>query len=254
MQKPALQSEAKKNKPRGRRIWRLLLEFIVAFAVLGVALYAGANFGALKSKVGFWWGKQFGSDIYFKEEVAGLGAATEIIPPDDRIVIPKINVNVPLLFPGSSETEALLTELDRGVIHYPGTAMPGELGNVFVSGHSSQYAWSNGSYKNIFSLINELQPTDPIIVYYQQEKFIYQVTGQKIVSPNDFSVLDESGGHELSLMTCWPAGTLARRLVVTAELVPPDGKSSSGTGDAVDNLKTQLDKSIEQIKELPPIR
>lgn len=241
-----------KKASRSRR-WRLvIIEFIIVFLVLSAALYAGANFGALKSKVGFWWGKQFGSDVYFKDEVAGLGAATEVIPPDDRIVIPKINVNVPLIFPSSSETDALLAELDRGVIHYPGTAMPGDEGNVFISGHSSQYAWSEGSYKNIFSLIDELNPDDQIIVYFQQKKFVYNVTGQTIVSPNDFSVLDETGGYGLSLMTCWPVGTLARRLVVKAELDEP--VKAQDSNDAAKNIKANLDKSIQQLKELPPVR
>ena len=117
--------------------------------------------------------------------------------------------------------ETFMEELRGGVVRYPGTALPGEMGNVFVFGHSSNYPWVKSEYNDVFALLDTLENGDEITIYYNQKKFTYRVTDRAVVKPGDVKTL-ESRDHtkkELSLMTCWPIGTTLERIIIFAELV-----------------------------------
>jgi len=151
-----------------------------------------------------------------------------VTPPDNRLIIPKINKNIPLI---DSDPQKLMNanwqslektfqeDLKNGVIHYPGTANPGEVGNVFITGHSSYYPWDSGRYKSVFARLKDVEVGDDIIVYYNQEKHHYIVREKKEVKADDVSVLNQGDGKYLTLMTCTPVGTNIKRLVVIAEEV-----------------------------------
>jgi sortase A len=114
------------------------------------------------------------------------------------------------------------TALRDGVVHYPGSAKPGQAGNFFVTGHSSYYAWDSGKYKSVFARLGELVSGDTYTVYYNGDKHTYKVISKKEVLPSDVSVLDQPSGRRYStLMTCTPVGTTLRRLIVTAEEIDP---------------------------------
>ena len=158
----------------------------------------------------------------------------EVGPPDNRMIIPKLELNVPLVTPSF---DSLLKEdwtgvehdiqeaLQDGVVHYPGTARPGQAGNFFVTGHSSYYPWANGKYKTVFARLGELVPGDEFWVYYGGDKHRYIISEKKEVKPSDVTVLDQPTTKRLAtLMTCTPVGTTLRRLIVTAvELDPQTG-------------------------------
>ncbi len=152
-------------------------------------------------------------------------------PPENRIIIPKMRLNVPLVTPSY---EALLRQdwtqvetdiqasLQNGVVHYPGTAKPGQAGNFFVTGHSSYYPWAPGEFKTVFARLHELEPGDEYWVYYNGDKHRYIVRSKKEVSPSDITVLDQPSSERIAtLMTCTPVGTTLRRLIVKAEEVDP---------------------------------
>lgn len=206
-----------------RRIVRIATTFVLLFAVLGGLLFVIANWQALTEKLAWW----FGSGRFKQGEVDGLSAVSEKVPSDDRLVIPKLAVNVPLLFPDSADDGVLLANLQDGVVHYPGTAMPGEEGNLFITGHSSQLAWQAGRYKDVFALLDKLEPGDQVLVYYARTKYVYEVTEERTVDPTEVSILDPTESPTLSLMTCWPVGTIARRLVTSAKLVSAPNKSTT---------------------------
>lgn len=157
---------------------------------------------------------------------AQLNINLDITPYDNRIIIPKIGKNVPLVdvrlnagFDFDHIENIFMQELEKGVVRYPGTAKPGELGNTFIFGHSSNYPWVKGEYNSIFALLDELSFGDEIIVYYNQKKFTYIIREKKVIKPGNVKVLDhDEGKKELSLMTCWPIGTTLNRLIVFAEL------------------------------------
>jgi sortase A len=113
---------------------------------------------------------------------------------------------------------------------------------VFLVGHSSNWLWEDGKYKNVFANINQLKKNDEIIIR-TDDTYIYRVYAKEVVSPNDVSVLKSNSESIISLMTCYPIGTTWKRLIVRAEQVWP-----ASTGDKVENL------DLQQIKLLPSIR
>ncbi len=150
----------------------------------------------------------------------------EITPYDNRIIIPKIGKNIPLVdvqldsgFDFEHIENIFMQELEKGIVRYPGTAKPGEKGNAFIFGHSSNYPWVKGEYNSAFVLLDELIFGDEIIVYYNQKKFTYIIREKKVVKPGNVKILErDKEKKEISLMTCWPIGTTLNRLIVFAEL------------------------------------
>lgn len=151
----------------------------------------------------------------------------EITPYQNRIIIPKIGKNIPLVdiknraLDDSNELNNIfMKELEKGVIRYPGSAIPGKNGNAFVFGHSSNFPWIKWEYNDVFSLLDNVGFDDEIIVYYNQKKYKYIVREKNVITPGDTSVLERNKDKaEITLMTCWPIGTTLNRLIVTAELV-----------------------------------
>ncbi len=140
-----------------------------------------------------------------------------------QISIPKIGVTAPVLWSNSSDN--FTADLDKGVIHYPGTAYPGQLGLAYISGHSSNYIWSKSSYSHIFSRLNELQAGDEFFITVNNSEgdkvsLRYVVTDRREFQPDDQTQFSPSaaGDSEVNLSTCWPLGSTARRMVVSAKL------------------------------------
>ncbi len=249
----------KKNKSK---YIKLFAEFLLFFALISALLFLAVNYNALKGRLSFWVAKtfNFSSHTYFAAKVDGLGVEGDLMPPDDRIVIPKLGVNVPLLVPASLDIEGLLADLNRGALLYPNTALPGQKGNAFIAGHSSQNPWESGRYKTVFSLISNLEFDDPVIVYFEGQKFVYYVENQEIVPSTDLSVLEPTDNATLTLMTCWPVGTTAKRLIVTAHLQSELSVTNSKTHDQVminTGQNSQGLKNEPQVKSparLPAVR
>ena len=156
----------------------------------------------------------------------------KVAPPDNRIVIPKIGKNVPIvevpdhaLRRGDFDMfdEDIQNALRYGVVHYPGTASPGEIGNLFLTGHSSNYPWVESKYNAVFALLPSLEVGDEYSVFYQGELYRYRITEKFEVSPRDVSVLAQPNEKRMStLMTCVPVGTTLKRLILRAEEVMGD--------------------------------
>lgn len=150
-----------------------------------------------------------------------------IIPYENRIVIPKIWKNIPLLNVKAKKVknvkeleDIFMEELTNWIVRYPWSAKPGEEWNSFVFWHSSNFPWIKWDYNDVFALLDNVVFGDEIIAYYWQKKYIYKIKEKKIVKPWDVSVLKrETWKKEISLMTCWPLGTTLNRMIVIWELV-----------------------------------
>ena len=161
-----------------------------------------------------------------------LSFLPEVGPPDDRLIIPKLNLNVPIVIPSvdsllkedwSQLEEDIQTGLQNGVVHYPGTARPGQAGNFFLTGHSSYFPWAPGHYKSVFARLHNLNVGDEYWVYYGGDKHRYIVQSKDEVQPGDVTVLDQPLTQRVStLMTCTPVGTTLRRLIIQSLEVHPD--------------------------------
>lgn len=100
------------------------------------------------------------------------------------------------------------TQLEQGPGHYPESGWPGQPGNVAVAAH------------NVYWLsFSRLRVGDQVVVQTRHGRYVYSITGSKVVSPDDRSVLAQTTEHQLTLTTCYPlwAGAFAtKRLIFTA--------------------------------------
>ena len=124
------------------------------------------------------------------------------------IRIPKIKVDKAIV-QGVS-----LKDLKKGPGHYPTTPMPGQPGNAAIAGHRTTYGAP-------FFELNELDKGDTIFVTTAQGAFEYRVREQRVVRPTEVSVLDPTADNRLTLTTCEPRYSAAKRLIVVADLVGP---------------------------------
>lgn len=160
-----------------------------------------------------------------------LSYLPKVGPPENRLIVPKLGLNVPIVIPPIDSLlkedwtkleEEIQTGLQSGVVHYPGTAQPGQAGNFFVTGHSSYFPWAPGKFKSVFARLPELEVGDEYWVFYGGDKFRYVIEGKKEINPNDVTALDQPINKRISsLMTCTPVGTTLRRMIITAQELDP---------------------------------
>lgn len=115
-------------------------------------------------------------------------------------------------------------DLDKSLIHYSGTALPGQYGNTVIFGHSAlPIFYDPKNYLTIFSTLHTLKKGAKITVNYDGVTYTYEVFDQEIIGPEDVSVLAQTYNDSyMSLITCYPPGTVLKRLVVKAKLVKLD--------------------------------
>lgn len=232
--------------PRPERIWwHELLKFLGLFVFFFTLLALIVMGPTIYTTVTYWFsdgGESYQNDYELPTSSRSFANIEELVsfvdtaeaPVRDSIVIPRINVDAPLVFIEDYSNDAILEAIKDGVGHYPGTALPGRIGNSFLTGHSSYYWWNGGEYNQIFALLHNLEAGDLIYVYYQGDKFIYQMQDSIVVNPNDVHVLDQTDTPTLSLMTCTPIGTNLRRLVVRADLIGSPPVSGTDFEDFID--------------------
>ncbi len=142
------------------------------------------------------------------------------IPEFFSVSIPKLKIENALVktdFTGASPEEFLG--------HYKGSALPGQKGNSFIYGHSVlPWFFNPKNYKTIFSTLGNLETGDNILITYNNKELKYVVENKVTLSPNDVDPLknwkpDYLNDSTISLMTCWPAGTKTKRLIIEATLV-----------------------------------
>lgn len=198
----------------------------VYFVSLFMVIFLFLNAPIILSRVSF---EEAGSSqVITTEELEGAKMAAsapldpgEVIPAGSQIIVPKIGVTAPIVFINSHAEKDIQAALTQGVVHYAGTANPGEIGNAFITGHSSNFWWVKGNYNYIFINLDKLAVGDQAKIYHNGKKFVYSVKETKIVDPKDISVLTQSDTPTLTLMTCVPPGTNWRRLVVKFDQIAP---------------------------------
>lgn len=122
-----------------------------------------------------------------------------------RVLIPKIKLDA-IVVEGVSRQQLL-----AGPGHLQDTVMPGAVGNSVITAHRDTF------FRHIF----ELDKGDEIVIHRGGEIFRYQVTGKKVVKPEDVSVLNPTNDAQLTLITCYPTyyiGPAPERLVVFSKL------------------------------------
>lgn len=221
---------------RRRRFWGRPFKFLGLFAFFFVLLTLIVMGPTIYTKIAYYftapstdYSQKYELPVSVTDDLQAIQDVTSAIdqkisvPSQDTILIPKINVTAPLVYPDQRDNAAILEAIKEGVAHYPNTALPGRVGNVFLTGHSSYYWWSGGKYNQVFALLDKLATGDLIYVYYQGGRYSYRVSRAFVVNPDQVDVLNASDKPILTLMTCTPVGTNLRRLIIQADLIgrPP---------------------------------
>lgn len=110
---------------------------------------------------------------------------------------------------------------EKNLGHLPGSALPGERGNVFITGHSSlPIFFRPDNFQAIFANLPQVRVGDDVNVNALGQEFDYRIISMKVVNPKDTWVVNppDQEGRYLTLMTCVPPGFNIKRLIVLAKL------------------------------------
>lgn len=135
-------------------------------------------------------------DSYASEPVIEMGT----------ISIPKIGVSM-TMYEGIR-----MTTLDYGPGHWPGTALPGQAGNVVVGGHRT-------SKHKVFRNVDQLVRGDEIVFEDANGRHVYRVDRVEIVDPTAVWIVNPTETPTATLFACHPPGSTRQRIVVFADLV-----------------------------------
>ena len=151
---------------------------------------------------------------------AAVNSTLSNVPEFFYLTIPKLGIKNAMI-----ETNSKNLEPDNYLGHYPGTKLPGMVGNTFIYGHSVLPVFFNpNNYKTIFSTLDKLNPGDTFILTYNNKDYEYVVEESKVVEVADLKPRADlkptfMNEDTVTLMTCWPFGTTLKRFVVNATLV-----------------------------------
>jgi sortase A len=134
---------------------------------------------------------------YHPEQVREIGV----------IDIPKINL-VHRIFEGVT-----MNNIDHGPSHWPGTALPGQVGNTVFMGHRV-------TKTHPFRNIDQLVPGDVVVFTIAGVRSVYRVTGHEIVQPGDTWIVNQTPDATGTLFACHPPGSARYRYVVRLKLSP----------------------------------
>ena len=150
------------------------------------------------------------------------------LPPGNRLIIPDLNINAPLIDTEASgvidfSKENFDEELTKGVVKYPTTPIPGNKGNTLIFGHTSSEWWKKNEYGVIFRNIPKLKAGQKFYVIWNGKKTAYEMVERKVVRPkevenyyHEFSDKEES---YLTLMGCYPIWTADKRMMIVAKKI-----------------------------------
>ena len=157
--------------------------------------------------------------------------------PEPKIIIPKINVEAPVVYDEPSiEEKAVQKALERGVVHYATTPNPGEKGNAVIFGHSSGNIINSGKYKFAFILLKSLDKGDTFFVDKDGKRYVYKVYEKYVTAPTDVSILGaRDRPSTMTLVTCDPPGMSTNRLIVVGEQIFPDPNTNKESTVTVQN-------------------
>jgi len=166
--------------------------------------------------------------------------------PEGIITIPKIGVEKVFV------EGVQLTDLAKGPGHYPGTPLPGQIGNAAIAGHRTTHGAP-------FYNVDALAPGDKIFVQTLAGKYTYKVYRAPFaVKPTDYWVVRNTKDAQLTLTSCNPRYSAAERIVIKARLVReesdrPHKQPTSINGRKIrppraDELSTALEGQANSVK------
>ena len=169
-------------------------------------------------------------------------SSTVAVDENPRLLIPKIAVDVPIVWDATPDHDSQMRAMKDGVAWFNirgASARPGQVGNTVLSGHSSNDVFDDGNYKFVFARLEQLKKSDTFYINYQGVRYTYVVSKIRIVTPKQVDALTEPTDKPIvTLITCTPLGTAEKRFLVTGEQISPNPKDAaiaedtSGANDA----------------------
>lgn len=155
------------------------------------------------------------------EEVVATSETEEpgVLP--ERIVIPAIDLDLPVQNVASTDLAVLDEALKDGPVRYVHSALLGEKGNVLIFGHSSHLPVVRNEMYKAFNRVPELSEGDVIKVFGGGREYHYAVVSleQKDTEGADATVSLARDGKRLTIVTCDTLTGKTARFVLEAELV-----------------------------------
>jgi sortase A len=221
------------QRSQSTRTGRILRWSRDAFLVAGVLVLGYSGFVMLDTKL-----YQAHQARLFQQQLSSMRPAIAsadrsrdlpIAPISDgavgRIEIPRIGLAAMILEGTNGRT------LRRAVGHIPGTSLPGQKGNVAITGHRDTF----------FRPLRNVRYGDEITLTTLDGTYRYLVDSTLVVLPKDIHVLDNSSDAILTLVTCYPfyfVGPAPKRFIVRAHEVGGDGIDSDMPDAAAKSIHT----------------
>lgn len=135
--------------------------------------------------------------------------------------VEKYTLSIPKLNVANAEVSTVDYDLEKHLVQYLGTSIPGEKGTSVIFGHSTlPYLFDPNNYKTIFANAHKLEVGDEIYSTVEGVVYKYKIFSVIITEPEDTNILSQSYDNSyLTLVTCTPPGTIWKRLVLRASLV-----------------------------------
>lgn len=142
----------------------------------------------------------------------------EIYEKEDSIEIEKIEISAPIVL---VEKEVDVKKaLDRGVVLWPNSSLPGQKGQTIILGHSAPPNWPKIKYDWVFSNLNLLEKGDEIVIFFQKRKYTFSVEEKIFLNRGQELPKTDPEKSILFLISCWPPGKDFRRIAIKAILKP----------------------------------
>lgn len=137
-----------------------------------------------------------------------------------KIASSDIGLTQTISSPRTADEKTLDEALLKGAVHYPGSGLLGEEGNVLLFGHSSYLLTVFNSAYKTFNGIQNLKTGQMLIVSSGTTAYTYRVTSVRFAKATEDETIDLSKvGRKLTLVTCNSFKTKSDRFVIEAEFV-----------------------------------
>lgn len=195
-----------------------IIKYLGLFVLLAGAVLILLNFDYFGKQIGFFFDQTFVTDTQREQRQE----ENRVVLSENELYIPSLDVRAPIQFVTKANETEFQAALANGVVQYPGTAEIGTVGNTYIFGHSSDFAFSKGKFKTVFALLPNIELGAEILVSNSQKNvYTYKVYEKFVAQKTDVHLLEQktNGKKILTLQTSYPVGTALKRYIVLAEIV-----------------------------------
>lgn len=144
--------------------------------------------------------------------------------PSEGVVlsIPRLGITgVRVMLDVNGQDESIYdTVLRNNVAHLANSAYPGEVGNMFLFGHSMLPLLANNNYESIFTNLPQMRSGDVVSVTKDNATYVYEVTHTGVVEPTDVFIMNQPKNKRMiTIMTCIPPGFANQRYIAVGTLI-----------------------------------